>query len=74
MEKEGLIFMRESATGILFAGFIIMGLILFLLASGLAGEENPQQEVAKKLKKKEQQLQQKEERLKQIEQQLKAAR
>ncbi|MGA2967964.1 MAG: hypothetical protein ABSD69_02240 [Candidatus Levyibacteriota bacterium] len=74
MERESLILIEEFSAGIFLAGFMIAGLLLFILTSSTANEENPQQVLAEKLKKKEEQLEQKEEKLKQIEQQLKAVR
>lgn len=74
MEKESLISISESAGIILLVGFVMVGVILSLLTSMLPDEENPQQKVVEKLKKKEEQLKEKEEKLKKIEEELKAAR
>lgn len=72
MEKEGFVLMRESSAGIVFAGFMAIGIILWILNLVVNQEENPLQKTAKKLKKKEEQLKQREEKLKQIELKLKS--
>jgi large-conductance mechanosensitive channel len=71
MQKESLIFITATAEGVLFVGFILASLVLYLLISAAGEEQNPQQKAVVKFARREKQLKEKEETLKHIERQLK---